>query len=149
MERILRIGAAMRSAVGAVAAARPLIGTDGVDISTWATIGGNRVPPDFMVYLIGDGTSTGVGNPTGGTGGPEVWAYIADNAGTARWCLVAFLNNRTVITLPATAVAGGYAEIVRSAGVLAQRIAIAGAPGTGGGVGFFVEGIEREPGVGI
>lgn len=150
MERIQRLGSALRSATVAVSTTRPTAAGDGVDISALFAAEGGGVPPQMMVYLKGDGTSTGVGNPTGGTSGPEVWSYMADDTGTLRWCLVGFLNGKNAIALPASATAGEYCEMLTNTlALLGTRVAIAGAPATGGGVTFFVEGIARDQGLGM
>lgn len=124
----------------ALAAARPVDITSGVDISTWkAPFGGAFSPVNFLVYIENDGAvDRTVGNATGGANGAEVWMGKKDRAGAFKWWLVGYLAGSAVVQVPASS---GWSEAVETMTV-GERLHICGAP-SGGAPTWYAEPLEH------
>ena len=105
----------------AVAAARPAVAGDGVDITSWRT-SGQFSGPLAAIFLDGSQAQT-INSPTGGASGVELWGYRL-----SQWWLIGYLNAGTAI--PVVGVDQGFAAEVNVIGIF-DRLAVAGTPSAG------------------
>ena len=108
--------------------ARPTLSSDGVDITSWSTAGGGG--PIAAACLIDGSAGATIASPTGGTAGPEVWAYIL-----AQWYLVGYLNNG--VTIPIDGDTQGFATQLSGIGI-ATRLYVAGTVSAGTATAKYV-----------
>jgi hypothetical protein len=109
----------------AVTAARPAIGSDGVDVTSWR-INGSFSTPLAALFVDGDRAMT-ITSPTGGTAGVELWGYRL-----AQWWLIGILNKGDDIVIAGAA--QGYACECDVVGIF-ESLAIAGTVSAGAAVG--------------
>lgn len=105
----------------AVAAARPSLAGDGVDITSWRTNGefSSRMA---ALFLDGSAAQT-LTSPTGGTKGVELWGYRL-----SQWWLIGIINNGEDVVIVGTG--QGFACEIDVVGIF-EKLAIAGTPSTG------------------
>jgi hypothetical protein len=103
-----------------VLATRPTTVAHGVDISAWTA---DKVAPVAVVCLLDGSEAATVADPTGGTGGVELWGYIQ-----SKWYLLGYLNNGDDV--PIAGDDGGFAAELGKAGI-GTRLAIAGTASAG------------------
>ncbi len=121
--------------------ARPTAATDGVACAPGLSVS-TLVTANMLCYIQGDGSGQTLDKPTGGPGGAELWGYrIGSDGVTRKWWLIGYLNNRTIVPVPA---AGGYVEqVIAGAGPVFDRLCVAGTPAASTAMTYFFEALER------
>ena len=103
-----------RLTMGMARTTAPATGSDGCDISSWATLYGDRTPTNYLLTVGGSQAAT--------VTGAALWLYFAD---TALWAEVGFLGDNSDGNITVTSATQVHEEVINRIG-LASRMAVVG-----------------------